>query len=301
MTETGWSERLDSIVRWGYSDANVVALVLTGSRARADGWADDLSDLDVEVVAIDVGALAEDDGWIHALSNVMVHLALANEPGPATRLVFYEGGDKVDFTLCGRSRLHAMTASGRLNDLYERGYRVLLDKEGLTGGLPAAGGRPSRRLPDQVDLDAIVTEFFFEAAHIPRYLMRDELWLVKARDWTMKKCLVTVLEWHALAKSRGGADVWHMGTHMASWVDAHTWRDLQQTYARMDREDSWRALLATIGLFRRIARETAVHSRLRYPDDVDARVTEYVMTFGSRLETSGGRRPTGISKERDCR
>jgi aminoglycoside 6-adenylyltransferase len=159
-----------------------VALVLTGSRARADGWADDLSDLDVEVVAIDVGALAEDDGWIHALGNVMVHLALANEPGPATRLVFYEGGDKVDFTLCGRSRLHAMNASGHLNDLYERGYRVLLDKEGLTVGLPAARGRrPSRRLPDQVDLDAIVTEFFFEAAHIPRYLMRDELWLVKSR------------------------------------------------------------------------------------------------------------------------
>jgi hypothetical protein len=71
---------------------------------------------------------------------------------------------------------------------------------------------------------------------------------------------------------------------MASWVDAHTWRELQQTYGRMDRKDSWRALLATIGLFRRIARETAAAGRLRYPDDVDARVTEYVMAFGSRLE-----------------
>lgn len=286
MSEPRWSELLDSIVMWGRSDANIVALVLTGSRARADGWADDLSDLDVEVVAIDVAALAEDDGWIHALGEVLVHLSLANEPGPATRLVFYEGGDKVDFTLCGRSRLQAMTVSGRLNDLYERGYRVLLDKEGLTRGLPAARGRrPSRRLPDQVDLDAVVTEFFFEAAHIPRYLIRDELWVVKARDWTMKECLVTVLEWHALAKSRGGADVSHMGAHMASWVDAHTWRELQQTYGRMNREDSWRALLATIGLFRRIARETAADSRLRYPDDIDARVTEYVKTFRSRLET----------------
>lgn len=96
---------------------------------------------------------------------------------------------------------------------------------------------------------------------------------------------MTVLEWHALAKSRGGADVSHMGAHMASWVDAHTWRELQQTYGRMNREDSWRALLATIGLFRRIARETAADSRLRYPDDIDARVTEYVKTFRSRLET----------------
>lgn len=33
------------------------------------------------------------------------------------------------------------------------------------------------------------------------HLLREELWVVKARDWTMKVMLLQMLEWHAVATS----------------------------------------------------------------------------------------------------
>ena len=52
---------------------------------------------------------------------------------------------KVDFSLCGRERLSAMVEAQVLDNLYERGHRVLVDKARITSHLPAATGEPPER------------------------------------------------------------------------------------------------------------------------------------------------------------
>ena len=269
------------MLAWAQRDDNVLALITTGSAARSDARRDEFSDLDVEVIARDPQPLLADDSWFTGFGGIWVVLRFDRLRYP-TRLVIYDGGSKVDFTVAGVRRLEEM--SDQLDPLYERGYRVLLDKGGAAGNLPpASGGFPVHAAPAQTEYDATVEEFWFEAAHLPWYLARDDLWVVKFRDWTMKTDLLKMLEWHAAAHSEAPVDVWHIGTRMKEWVDEETWRQIHDVYARFHQRDSWRALLASCDLFAQLSRETAEASGLTYPVELERYVRDYLATFDARF------------------
>jgi aminoglycoside 6-adenylyltransferase len=285
MTDTH-EELIERIVAWAHGDDNVRAVVQTGSSARAPGNTDRFSDRDIEVIARDPAPLLADDGWLRSIAPVWVALYLDNDDAFDTRLVFFEGARKVDFTLADRSRLDGMIEAGELNDLYQRGYRVLVDKDALTHGLPApSGAAPRGALPAQREFSDTVTEFWFEAAHMPTYLTRGDLWVVKVRDWTMKEILLRMLEWHALATGGEDIDTWYIGTKMRRWVDEATWREVQHVFARFDREDSWRGLVATMRVFSRLTQETAEALEFDYPRDSERHITGYVLGFEDALSS----------------
>jgi aminoglycoside 6-adenylyltransferase len=268
---------------WGRGDPNVIALILTGSRSRMD-LVDEFSDLDIEIVAQDVEALTRDDPWLERFGPVMVRLNLSTPDGSATRLVFYEGGHKVDFTLCDERRLARMKDG---LDVLDRGFSVLLDKTGVTDGLPPPSFSVAHATPpSQEQFNHIVNEFWFEAAHIPRYLLRQELWVAKTRDWTMKQDLLKMLEWNAAGSAGGYAGPLYIGTYMKSWVDQRTWRELAGVFGPFDRNGSWNALLRMMELFRRIANQVAEQGNFDYPDETDRMVTEYVVSFAGRFEST---------------
>lgn len=284
MISTDPDALLARIVAWAEGEPNVLAVIMTGSRARIGATPDEFSDHDIEIISRDPGMLSRDDGWWRAFGNVWIHLPLSKGQRHPTRLVFYDGGLKVDFSLCGVERVREMVEARALDALYERGYRVLVDKVGVTDGLPAATGAfPARRVPAQEEFAAVAEEFWFEAAHIPRYLLRDELWVVKFRDWTMKSLLLQMLEWHAIARNAQPVDVWHIGSHMKDWVDAATASELHTIFSRFDTQSSWQDLLATTKLFRRIGRETAALVGLTYPIAADESIAAYVAGFADRI------------------
>jgi len=161
------------IMAWAEADDNIRALVVTGSSSRETGAADRFSDRDIEIIARDRAPLLADDAWLHAIAPVWVSQYLQNDGFFDTRLVFFEGARKVDFTIADRSRLDPMIESGQLDGLYERGYRVLLDKDDLASRLPSPTGASSlHALPSATEFAEVVSEFWFEAAHMPTYLAR---------------------------------------------------------------------------------------------------------------------------------
>lgn len=154
---------LERIVAWGRATANVLALVMIGSRARGGSRPapDVFSDFDIEVIAEDVGTLAHDDRWWRQFGEVWVHW-FDEDPDEPTRLIVYEDAEKVDFSLYDRSRI--LRQREKLDQLYERGYVVLLDKERLAATLPAPTGAPQARpKPTQAEFGPVVNEFWFEA------------------------------------------------------------------------------------------------------------------------------------------
>jgi aminoglycoside 6-adenylyltransferase len=270
-----------SVLAWAQRDDNVIAVITTGSRSRAIGDPDDLSDLDLEVIARDPDRLLDDDAWFRAFGDVWVAMRFDDRQYP-TRLVVYDDGSKIDFTVAGVERLREMDDD--LDPVYDRGYRVLLDKDGVARRLPTATGAfPVHPPPTQAEYTATVEEFWFEATHFPRYLVRDDLWVVKFRDWTMKTDLLRMLEWNAAARSEEPIDVYFVGARMKEWVDDTTWRQLDHAFGRFDHEDAWRALLATTDLFARLSREVAERVGLRYPEELEQHVRGYLASFDSRF------------------
>lgn len=275
---------LDRIKNWSTASDNVVALIMTGSHARIDDEVDQLSDLDLEIIADQPNELADNTAWLNEFGRIFVSKSFNEGQEYPTRLVFYEGGTKVDFTLASTKRVTDMIRARKLDSIYERGYKVLIDKRGVTKDLPVPTGQfPRVATPTQEEFTATVEEFWFEAAHIPRYLTRNELWVAKFRDWTMKKNLLKMLEWHAIATGGVPIDVWYIGSHLKDWVDPEIWRDLHDVYSRFDSKDSWRGLIATINLFRRITTVTAERLRLDYSKEIDRSVTQYLTSFEGKF------------------
>ncbi|MCA7085320.1 aminoglycoside 6-adenylyltransferase [Cupriavidus cauae] len=260
---------LQSVLAWAGATDAVLALIQTGSLARQDDSADEYSDLDIEIISSDSDTLAKDDDWLHRIGPLITVLRLeagSDQPWP-TRLAIYQGGVKIDFTVAGIERLRRMTAPDGLDDLYARGYHVLLDKAGVAASLPPPPYRfPVEPLPSQREFQASVEEFWFEAFHVPRYLARGEPWLVKQRDWTMKTLLLRMAQWHAQALHPGQVDVWHNGLRMDQWAHRDTWHAMQQIFGRFDAADARRAFEATVRLYGRLGREVAERAGLEYPE-----------------------------------
>lgn len=249
-------ELLRRILAAAAADERIRAVVLTGSRARP-GAADALSDLDVELIGDDTAPLAADEDWPTRFAPIIVQVADRTDGGP-TRLVIFAGGRKVDFSFKPRRFLAAITAAGTLPDLYERGYRVLLDKDGLTEGLPCATGTPRPQAPPTPEeFRATVEEFWFEAWHVGKYLARDDLWPAKFRDWATKELLLRMVEWDARTRRGWDHDTRHLGIGMAAWGNVEVWRRLHAAFGRFDAADAWSALAATTRLFGDLTRNVA--------------------------------------------
>jgi aminoglycoside 6-adenylyltransferase len=270
---------LDKVVHWATSRSDILALIMTGSRARPDVSVDEHSDYDLEIFTSKSGLYTASDAWMSEIGKVWVYLPEEMAGRCETRLIVFEGGVKVDFAILPVNALKDVVESQKLDELYERGYRVLVDKSGLAARLrPPSCLPPARRTPTEAEFQANVREFWFEASHIPKYLERGDLWVVKFRDWTMKELLLQMLEWHAISAGEG-RDVRHLGMGMKEWVRPDIWRRLDQVYGRFDAADSRRALLATISLFRDVAAETASELGYTYPAEVDESITGYIGRF----------------------
>jgi aminoglycoside 6-adenylyltransferase len=252
---------------------------MTGSRSRLAGVVDELSDYDLEIFTSEPALYTSSDAWMSEIGKVWVYLPEKMPDRCETRLVVFDQGVKVDFAILPVSALEVIVKSQKLDELYERSYRVLVDKSGLASRLPLPSHLPpTRPTPTEPEFLAAVREFWFEASHIPKYLQRGDLWVVKFRDWTMKELLLQMLEWHALS-TVDAPDVRHIGTGMKEWVRPDIWERLEKVFGRFDGADSWRALLATISLFRDVAVETARELGYAYPAEVDESISNYVRRF----------------------
>ncbi|MGW4841237.1 aminoglycoside 6-adenylyltransferase [Nocardia brasiliensis] len=261
------------VVEWARGRGDVRVVLRTGSRGRVGGVVDALSDHDVEVFTTDPELYAGDDGWVRELGEVWVNIELAGPYDNPAHLVFFDGGVKADFQILPVDLLGEFAADG-LDELHERGYQVLFDRDGIAARLPAAtGASPVVELPDQQEFTAHCAEFWFEIAHLPRYLARADHWVVRSRDQETKDLLLTMIEWHAVTHHGAGHDVWHGGTKMRDWAAPGVWQRVEAIFAI---GDPLRQAQATADLFAELARAVAASRDLDYPAAAEKAVRPYL-------------------------
>ncbi|MFB9902362.1 aminoglycoside 6-adenylyltransferase [Allokutzneria oryzae] len=185
------------------------------------------------------------------------------------RLGFVDGGVKIDFQVLPLEHL---------DELHERGYEVLLDLDGRAARLPAAKGTaPQGELPDAQEFREHCEEFWFELAHIPRYLTRGELWVAKSHGWEAKQLLLTMVEWHAVTRFGAGHDTWYGGSKMRTWAAPGVWERLDALFGGFQADDALRAARATAEL----ARDVAKGNGFTYPEEADRAFRNYLPSDAS--------------------
>ncbi|MBF6465930.1 aminoglycoside 6-adenylyltransferase [Nocardia beijingensis] len=245
---------IERIVAFAAAQPGISAVIQTGSRARGTR-VDAFSDVDIELIGPGTGALVGADDWLRAIGPVLVNIHLDNHaPHWPTCLVVLAEGRKVDFTLAGPSRLARLIADG-LDQLYQRGYRVLLDKDGSTTALPPATGSHTPARPSAAEIEAAQREFWFETTQIPIYVARGDLWHAMLRVGELRELLLTMAEWHTTARSGGRIDHWHDGHYLHEWLDSRFRDDPLTFFPHYDAAEILAAVHAMADTFTRMRAE----------------------------------------------
>jgi len=171
---------------------------------------------------------------------------------------------------------------GAAAEVLGRGMRILVDKDGTLARLQTPPRRPPRHPPSEEDFLALVERFWHGPIWIAKHLRRGELWRVKTlAEAPGHLSLLQMLEWHACARNGWEYDTWDRGRFLEEWADPRAVVALREVFGRYDADDTWRALFASMGLFRWLAMETATSLGYRYPVELDRRVTDWVTGFRS--------------------
>jgi aminoglycoside 6-adenylyltransferase len=279
---------LAAIVHWGESRPDVRALVLTSSRARADGSADVLSDYDVIVFVPNAAAFVADPAWTQGYGAPLAWWGDEHEVlGERThfRGVVYDDGVKVDWSIWPESLLGRVAGADPLPDDLDVGYRVLLDESGSTAGWPSPTFRAHVPRPPSADeYDALVREFWWSSTYVAKGLWRGELTLAKfALDVDLKlDALRRMLEWRLELEHDWSLRPGVLGRGLERLLAPELWAEYATTYVGADVDENWDALFRTCELFRRIAREVGDALGHEYPEAADVRMKELLRAVRGR-------------------
>ena len=274
--------KVASVTQWARREAAIRALVVTGSLARADGGIDEFSDLDVQVITPDIKRYASKDNWLSELGEVWICYPPRGDL--PYRLVWFKGGVKVDFQFLRPADLRV----DELADEYLRGYHVLVDKDDFFRDLPPSPRVfPAPPSPQLQEIQDSINEFFFEAIHVAQYIRRREFWVVKHRDWTMKRNLLRLLEWHAHLTRPQPINTWLLGRRISFWTDDESKAAIECIWSGWEANSLWDAFFLQIGLFQRLAKALTRRLGFQYDDKTFQEITAYLQRLRREDRESG--------------
>jgi len=111
-------------------------------------------------------------------------------------------------------------------------------------------------------------------------LKRGELWMGKrCVDSYLKSQLLSMTYCHAHALHGLDYETWHDGRFLEEWAEDWIVDGLTSCYAHYNKDDVWRALLATMELFHAVAIEVAQKLGYAYPQEAEKATTAWVMAM----------------------
>ncbi|MBN2390678.1 MAG: aminoglycoside 6-adenylyltransferase, partial [Anaerolineae bacterium] len=162
-----------------------------------------------------------------------------------------------------------------------RGVRFLVDKEGFAERLAQIPVElPPYQPPAESEFLNLVNDFWYHTVWTAKKLRRGELWIGKSCcDDYLKHLLRQMLTWHTHARRGASTDTWMRGRFLEEWADPRAVAALPAIFAHYDAADVWRALLATMELFRWLALEAADALGYTYPSFGEDRAVEVVRSL----------------------
>src|SRR4030043_401621 len=275
-------DAVDRLIEWANRKPDIRAVLLTSSRANPNETLDEFSDYDVIFVAEDIKRYLDDESWLEDFGKVLV---LYRDPVEVRygferfiRVTQYESGLKIDFTLWPVGLLKHVAGMPELPDYIDDGYKILLDKDGLTRGMK----EPSYRAfvpkpPTEGEYLQFVEEFFSNAPYAAKYIRRGDLFPLKGMlNFMRHEKLCRILEWEGEIDHDWSLKQGQYGKGLQKHLNKEIIKELQKTFEGGGDKAYWEELSHTIELFRKVAREVGNGLGYAYPEDVDSRVVIYL-------------------------
>lgn len=275
-------EILEWLNKWGKAREDVRAIILTSSRSNPNAQIDRFSDYDPILVVTDIKRYI-DDRWLGDFGKV---LTVYRDPirieygfERFTRVTQYEDGLKIDFSVWPVGLLKSILELPALPDYLDIGYRVILDKDKLTVSLKAPTYKAYIPVPPtESEYLTLIEEHLSEANYVAKHLCRGDLIPAKyILDTTMKfEDLRKMLEWQMEIEHNWSIKPGAYGKGLQKYIKPEIWDKLVKTYVGTETEENWKALFATIDLFREVAEEVGKALGYTYPVGLYERSMQYL-------------------------
>lgn len=290
---------------WARSREDILAILVIGSRARELHPADVYSDLDTILFVSNPAVFSAAGAWqagLEAAFGIPAWFAAFGwtmgdpeweyvlEDGRKVDMVFTvnrarsmpdEGGQQQPRQMStppSAASAWEMAAASPFRFVFERGARVLFDRNAASGGA-TRGGRiayndyaqnvqaagPSE-LPDQPAFDNRIANTLLELVRAAKIGRRGEHYrAARILNEEMQENLLALAELHAQGQQRPGAGFWRYGRFLEEWADPRVVKDLPDTHAQPAPDSIRRAVLAGLALLEWLGPETAALLGLRFP------------------------------------
>jgi aminoglycoside 6-adenylyltransferase len=262
------------VAEWAEAHEDVRVVLLVGSRAESDGRPDPLSDYDVLLFVQDAESYEADESWLSAFGSILVKLDEQYEmleTRIATRLVQYQDGSRIDFSICGLGLLERIAQERRLPDDLDHGFRVLVDKDDWSSRFPSwTGGALQERVPSEAEYQDVVNEFWWEVLYVAKYLARGEILpALYSHECVIRfRCVVPMLEWYTRVVNGSERRIGPHGRRLRGELGEEEWDRLGRTLLKWSEEEGWKALFETTEYFEATSKTVADHLGFSAQDDL---------------------------------
>jgi aminoglycoside 6-adenylyltransferase len=272
-----------NIIAWGRAREDVCALLITSTRAIPGGVTDALSDYDIILVVEDIVPYHASRDWLSAFGKV---LALFRDPitkefgSPSSGYVIqFEEHLKIDFTLWTPAALRHIAALPTLPDELDAGYRVLLDKSGVT----ASWSSPTYKAyvtqpPDEDRYYEVVEMFYLDCIYVAKYIWRGDLNAAHRvlNEFVKQEHLRPMLEWRMAIEHDWQLKPGPFMRRIETYLRPDLLAELAQTYGGIQPDELWDSLYRTRDLMRKVALEVADVLGFHYPQSIEEKAMAYV-------------------------
>lgn len=281
-------EKLKSIIDWAANNQDISAVLLTSSLVNPLAPVDEFSDLDIEIVFEHNAGYISDNTWIQ---NFGTPIAMIEEDEThfgdqhAMKMVLYDDEVKVDFKLYSKHKFVEQIIQNQLPEDWDIGYKVLIDKNGITQKMHKPTYRVSIiKKPTEKDFQQTVKDFWWDTTYVAKCLKRDEIFYAKFMSETIIRTayIIPIIEWYIAVQHDWNITTNKHGRLFKKYLSADMWRKTEETFSGSNIEDNWNALFAMTGLVSKIGIQLAEELGYQYPTKLETDIQNYLNSLRNR-------------------
>ncbi|SMC86227.1 aminoglycoside 6-adenylyltransferase [Chryseobacterium sp. YR221] len=281
-------EKLEQIIQWAENNPDIRAVLLTSSLVNPYAPVDDLSDLDVELVFESRKDYESGNSWLQLFGDPISMIEEDDtvfEGRHAMKMVLYRDHVKVDFKLYQVSEFMEEVQKGALPEDWDVGYKVLIDKDGLTKDLkPPTYQSIMIHKPDEKEFQQLMNDFWWDTTYVAKCLKRGDIFYAKFMSENILRAeyLVSLVEWHI-----GNDHNWdNMTTNkhgrlFKKYLPEDLWSRMEATFSGSSIDENWTALFAFADLVHELGTALAQKLNFTYPSKLESDIRTYLLEVKS--------------------
>lgn len=276
-------EKLEQIIHWAEKNPDIRAVLLTSSLVNPYAPVDSFSDLDVELVFERRQTYEDQNEWISLFGEP---ISMVEEDDTvfdgkhAMKMVLYRDHIKVDFKLYQVSEFCKEIREEKLPEDWDLGYKVLIDKDGLTKDLKAPTYQSIMiHPPTEKKFKQLLNDFWWDTTYVAKCLKRGDIFYAKFMSENILRSdyLVPLIEWY-IASSHDWNNITtnKHGRLFKKYLTTELWSRVEATFSGSNIDENWTSLFAFADLVHELGVALSEKLNFEYPFQHEKDIRNYL-------------------------